>query len=291
MTRFLPFARPEIDEEDIAAVAEVLRSGWITSGPQVQRSKASFPPTSRPAGTRLRPRHRRARDGRSGSPASDGRRGHRSGDDLVASANVVVLAGGRPVLVDVDLDSRNTERRAWRPRSRRAPGRSCRCIRRAAGGLGADLRARGPRGLRVIEDAAHAMERPTAAGASARRATWSPSASTRTRTSPPSKEAPLVPRSRRGDAPSGCGFTASASLRAAAWTCSSTRQNRTLPTFRRASASPSSRSSSGSTRGHALARRYFRETRRRRAAPASGRRHAGHAWHLSRPSSTSTPSG
>ena len=37
MTPFLPFARPDIDEPAIAAVAEVLRSGWITSGPNVLR--------------------------------------------------------------------------------------------------------------------------------------------------------------------------------------------------------------------------------------------------------------
>ena len=32
----LPFARPSIDEATIAGVADVLRSGWITSGPWVQ---------------------------------------------------------------------------------------------------------------------------------------------------------------------------------------------------------------------------------------------------------------
>ena len=32
---FLPFCRPSITEEDIAAVADVLRSGWITTGPKV----------------------------------------------------------------------------------------------------------------------------------------------------------------------------------------------------------------------------------------------------------------
>src|SRR5690349_13861896 len=31
---FLPFSRPTIDEETIAAVGEVLRSGWITTGPK-----------------------------------------------------------------------------------------------------------------------------------------------------------------------------------------------------------------------------------------------------------------
>jgi len=32
---FLPFCRPSISEEDIAAIGDVLRSGWITTGPRV----------------------------------------------------------------------------------------------------------------------------------------------------------------------------------------------------------------------------------------------------------------
>ena len=39
---FLPFARPAIDEETIAGVADVLRSGWITSGPQVKAFEAKL---------------------------------------------------------------------------------------------------------------------------------------------------------------------------------------------------------------------------------------------------------
>ncbi len=42
MTDYLPFARPSIDEETIAGVAEVLRSGWITSGPQVKAFEAAL---------------------------------------------------------------------------------------------------------------------------------------------------------------------------------------------------------------------------------------------------------
>jgi len=38
----LPFTRPTIDEETIADVASVLRSGWITSGPKVQAFEAAL---------------------------------------------------------------------------------------------------------------------------------------------------------------------------------------------------------------------------------------------------------
>jgi hypothetical protein len=37
---FLPFTRPSIDEDTIAGVVAVLRSGWITSGPQVREFEA-----------------------------------------------------------------------------------------------------------------------------------------------------------------------------------------------------------------------------------------------------------
>lgn len=37
MSEYLPFTRPTIDEETISNVAEVLRSGWITTGPMVEQ--------------------------------------------------------------------------------------------------------------------------------------------------------------------------------------------------------------------------------------------------------------
>ena len=42
MNSFLPFTRPSIDEETIAAVGDVLRSGWITSGPKVKELEATL---------------------------------------------------------------------------------------------------------------------------------------------------------------------------------------------------------------------------------------------------------
>ncbi len=39
---FLPFALPEIGEEEIAAVADALRSGWVTTGPKTARFEQDF---------------------------------------------------------------------------------------------------------------------------------------------------------------------------------------------------------------------------------------------------------
>ena len=77
---------------------------------------------------------------------------------FVASANVVLLAGGRPVLVDVDLDSRNTD--AARIEAAITP-RTKAIMPVHFSGLPVDLEPiyalAKRRGLRVIEDAAHAM--------------------------------------------------------------------------------------------------------------------------------------
>lgn len=39
---FLPFSKPDLKESDIQAVADVLRSGWITTGPKVAQLEADF---------------------------------------------------------------------------------------------------------------------------------------------------------------------------------------------------------------------------------------------------------
>jgi len=38
----VPFFRPDIDDGDIAAVLEVLRSGWLTTGPRVKEFEGTF---------------------------------------------------------------------------------------------------------------------------------------------------------------------------------------------------------------------------------------------------------
>lgn len=42
MTKFLPFALPDISEEEIQAVVECLRSGWVTTGPRTKQFEADF---------------------------------------------------------------------------------------------------------------------------------------------------------------------------------------------------------------------------------------------------------
>ncbi|MDE2305419.1 MAG: DegT/DnrJ/EryC1/StrS aminotransferase family protein, partial [Gammaproteobacteria bacterium] len=42
MKDFLPFTRPTVDEETIAAVADVFRSGQIASGPKVLELEAAL---------------------------------------------------------------------------------------------------------------------------------------------------------------------------------------------------------------------------------------------------------
>ena len=39
---YLPFTRPTLDDETIQGVAEVLRSGWLTSGPKVKEFEAAL---------------------------------------------------------------------------------------------------------------------------------------------------------------------------------------------------------------------------------------------------------
>ena len=39
---FLPFALPDISEEEIASVVESLRSGWITTGPKTKEFERRF---------------------------------------------------------------------------------------------------------------------------------------------------------------------------------------------------------------------------------------------------------
>ncbi len=107
---FLPFTRPSIDEETIASVAEVLRSGWITSGPKVLAFEAALSDYcgGRPV--------RAFNSGTATLEVALRLAGVGPGDTVittpltwVATANVILQVGATPLLVDVDPATRNID--------------------------------------------------------------------------------------------------------------------------------------------------------------------------------------
>jgi hypothetical protein len=107
---FLPFTRPSIDEATIAGVAEVLRSGWITTGPQAKAFEAAL---SEHCGGRP------VRAYSSGTITMEialRLAGVGAGDEVittplswVSTANVVLEVGARPAFIDVDPKTRNID--------------------------------------------------------------------------------------------------------------------------------------------------------------------------------------
>ncbi len=107
---FLPFSKPTIDEPTIAAVADVLRSGWITSGPKVQAFEKALSDYL---------------DGRIVRTFNSGTctmeialriAGIGAGDEVittpiswVATANVIIETGATPVFADIDPITRNID--------------------------------------------------------------------------------------------------------------------------------------------------------------------------------------
>jgi len=107
---FLPFTQPSIDEETIRGVAEVLRSGWIASGPQVGKFEAALSQYLHGRPVRVMTSATAAleialhvagidKDSQVILPAMS----------FAATANVIARVGARPVFVDVDLDTRNID--------------------------------------------------------------------------------------------------------------------------------------------------------------------------------------
>ncbi len=107
---FLPLTRPTIDEATIAGVADVLRSGWITSGPKVKELEAKL---SEHCGGRP------VRVFNSGTCTMEialRLAGVGPGHEVittplswVATSNVILEVGARPVFVDIDPVTRNLD--------------------------------------------------------------------------------------------------------------------------------------------------------------------------------------
>jgi len=157
---FLPFALPDIDEAEIEAVVACLRSGWVTTGPATRQFEQDFKDylggevetisvNSATAGLHL------ALESLGIGP----------GDEVIvptltftATAEVVRYLGAKPVIVDVEPRTMNLSvdavEAAITPRTRAV-------IPVHYAGLACDMDAllalARRRGLRVVEDAAHAF--------------------------------------------------------------------------------------------------------------------------------------
>jgi dTDP-4-amino-4,6-dideoxygalactose transaminase len=157
---FLPFALPDIGEEEIAEVVDSLRSGWITTGPKVRRFETEFVSflgggleavsvNSATAGLHL------ALEALGIGP----------GDEVIttpytftATAEVIRYLGGHPVFVDIDpatfnLDPAGIESAITQRTRAIVPVHFA--------GLACDMEAvleiARQNGLKVVEDAAHAL--------------------------------------------------------------------------------------------------------------------------------------
>jgi dTDP-4-amino-4,6-dideoxygalactose transaminase len=107
---FLPFTKPTIDEETINSVTEVLRSGWLTSGPKVKELEAQLSAYfgGRPVRT--------FNSGTCTMEIALRIAGIGAGDEVittpnswVATANVIIEVGATPVFVDIDPKTHNID--------------------------------------------------------------------------------------------------------------------------------------------------------------------------------------
>ena len=156
---FLPMTRPSIDEATIAGVCEVLRSGWITSGPQVKAFEAAL---SKYFGGRP---VRAFNSGTGTMEVALRIAGVGPGHEVittplswVATSNVILAVGARPRFVDIDPLTRNIDlnriEAAIAPATRALLPVDLAGLPVARDAL-YDIARR--HGLRVVEDAAQSM--------------------------------------------------------------------------------------------------------------------------------------
>ncbi|MEW5288140.1 UDP-4-amino-4-deoxy-L-arabinose aminotransferase [Erwinia papayae] len=106
MSEFLPFSRPAMGEAELAVVSEVLRSGWITTGPKNQQLEKAFCELT---GNQ----HAIAvSSATAGMHVTLMALGIGAGDEVispsltwVSTLNMIALLGAEPVMIDVDPDT------------------------------------------------------------------------------------------------------------------------------------------------------------------------------------------
>ncbi|MBU3628954.1 DegT/DnrJ/EryC1/StrS aminotransferase family protein [Polynucleobacter sp. AP-Reno-20A-A9] len=107
---FIPFTRPSFNQETIDAVSEVLRSGWVTSGPKLAEFEATLSNYfgGRPV--------RCFANGTATMKIALQVAGIGDGDEVittpiswVATSNVILSVGAKPIFVDIDPVTRNID--------------------------------------------------------------------------------------------------------------------------------------------------------------------------------------
>ena len=153
---FLSFQPPAIGEEEIEAVAETLRSGWLTSGPRSEELERRFAEyVGATHGIALA-------SGTAAMHLSLLAAGVGPGDEVItspitwpATGNVIVHCGARPVFADVLASDLNIDPEAA---AAAVTERTRAILPVHLAGQPADLDPLLALGLPVIEDAAHAAE-------------------------------------------------------------------------------------------------------------------------------------
>ncbi|SOY82776.1 Spore coat polysaccharide biosynthesis protein SpsC [Cupriavidus taiwanensis] len=157
---FIPFALPHIGDEEIAAVTEALRSGWVTTGPKTKAFEQAFAEFLGPGLESIA-----VNSATAGLHLALEAMGIGPGDEVIAptltftaTTEVVRYLGADAVLVDVDPRTLNID-----PAKIRAAitARTKAIMPVHYGGLACEMDeifaiAR-EHGLKVIEDAAHAL--------------------------------------------------------------------------------------------------------------------------------------
>lgn len=155
----IDFALPSIGEEEIAAVVECLRSGWITTGPRAKVFEADF---ARFVGS---PHAVSVNSATAGLHLALEAVGVGPGDEVItttytfsASAMVAVHLGAKPVLVDVDPKTLNIDPERIK---KAITSRTKAIVPVHIAGLACDVesisRIAREHNLKVVEDAAHAL--------------------------------------------------------------------------------------------------------------------------------------
>ena len=162
----IPFARPAIGDSEASEVLATLASGWLTTGPRVQRFEREF-------GAWVGAQHALAVNSCTAAlHLSLLAAGIGAGDEVIttpltfcATANAIIHTGARPVFADIDRRTYNLDpsavERAITPRTRAI-------LPVHYAGRPADVlafqRLSEAHGLVLIEDAAHAVEAVSNAG-------------------------------------------------------------------------------------------------------------------------------